>query len=356
MRSKLVLLVLLLSIVGCRAAAPPRAVESSYGVVRARSAEDANDASLALERLVPRVLATLPGAEERPIEVWLQNELMIWQGSPFPDHVAGMAEYEHGRIYLRDEDAELELHLAHELVHLMLGPEWDTLPAVLEEGLCDHVAHEVASDARSSLRVWRLLEAAGAFGGIDATLELRLPREGERRGRSEAHDVRLGVRDRSVVALDQMLALDDSAVFRRSTDDAGGGLYGVGYFVIGRIVERHGYEGVLELCRDAQREGKKRVGFEAILAAAELTTDPESLRRAASAALSPHDLPAIAPLCADMLVEALIEIGRPHYPDHRAISFLRSARVSLALSGSRARLPLLASSGFVSAFIEGWDR
>jgi hypothetical protein len=356
MRQMRVLFALLLAVAGCRASAPPLAVDSAYGVVRAKDESAASDASRALDRLVPRVLAVLPGVEERPIEVWLQRELMIWRGAPFPDHVAGMAEFEHGRIYLRDEDAELELHLAHELVHLMLGPEWDTLPAVLEEGLCDHVAHEIAGDSRSALRVWRLLEAAGAFGGVDARVEFRLPGQDRRRGNSQVHEVRLGAGDPSASSLSAIVALDDSAVFRESTADAGGGLYGVGYFLIERIVTRRGYDGVLELCRDAARAGKPRVALDAILAAAELTDDREALRLAAGAELSAHDLPVIAPLCARTLAELLVEIARPHYPEHEAIPFLRAARVSIALANSRARLPLLASSGFVSALVERWDR
>ncbi len=327
------------------------AAESEFGVVRAATSERAAETSELLADLVPRIAALIPGACPSTVEVWLQRELAIYRNEPFPDHVAGMTEYAQGRIYLRDRDAELRLHLAHELVHLMLTNEWDALPAVLEEGLCDYVAFDIASDSRSPLRVWRLLEAGGVFGGIDATVEIRAPRHDSRRGRMESHSLRLAAHGARQATMIDVLEMSDQEVFDRSTEQGGTGLYGVGYFVVGRIVMRHGYEGLHRLCIAA---GGRRIPAATVLEAAGLRQDAESLRLEVAAEFSAHDLPDLAPLCAVDLAISLSELGRQLYPKQGAIEFLRSARPSLSLSTSRARLPLIASSTFVSALIERW--
>jgi hypothetical protein len=342
------------ALAGCRASAPPQAVVGEFGTVRAANDESAALAAEYLESLVPRLHAMLPGTEPRAVEVWLQHELEIYRGARFPDHVAGMAEHDHSRIYLRERDIELDLHLAHELVHLLLGRDWDTLPAVLEEGLCDYVAYELAGDSRSTLRAWRLLEAASAFGGLDAVVELRVPSEASRRGRLEQHELRLAANGLPPARPLTLIELSDNEVFEKSTVEVGAGLYGVGYLVVHRIVERSGYHGLHRMCAEAAASGLAQVGTDAILAAAELDPSAETWRRAAMAEITAHDLPELAPLCASTLCDVLLELAGEHYPEHEAVEFLRAARPTLKLTTSRARLPLLASSTIVSRVIERW--
>ncbi len=338
----------------CRAEPPPKAVESEFGVVRAASEASARSTEDLLAELVPRLRELMPGMRDRPVEVWMQKQLELFRGEPFPEHVAGMAEYAQSRIYLRDEDAELKLHLAHELVHLMLGSDWDSLPAVLEEGLCDYAAYDVVDDSQSTLRAWRLLEAGGAFGGIDATIEFRLPRDAMHRTRSETHEMRLGVKAAAIPSIAEVLALDDDQVFERSTHDEGAPLYGVGYFIVTRIIERRGYEGLHALCVEAGRSGRSIVAPDRILKIADLEGDPEALRRAVEAELDPHDLPGLTPLCADVLAASLTNYAKTTYPSASAREFLLAARPQLSLRSSRARLPLAYSNSFVTALHTHW--
>lgn len=345
---------LLLVLGGCRAAPPPKAASGDFGIVRAATEDHAVEGRALLDEVVPAVRAVLPETRERSIEVWLQHEIEIYRGSPYPDHVAGMAEYGRGRIYLRDRDAELKLHLAHEIVHLLLGDAWETLPPILEEGLCDHVAYAIVGDPRSMLRAWRLLEAAGSFGGIDATLEFRLPRTEERRARSQSEKLRLGADKVVVTSLVSTLELDDGEVFKRSTVDSNSGLYGVGYFVIDRIVDRHGYEGLHDLAKRARAAGMPSIPSAWILEAAELRDDEDSLRAAVGASFLPHELRHIVILCSNALAATLIDRAGDLYPQYDSIGFLRAARPSLSLPTSRGRMPLIISDPFVAAVVERW--
>lgn len=322
--------------------------------MRAATEDHAVEGRALLDEVVPAVRAVLPETRERSIEVWLQHEIEIYRGSPYPDHVAGMAEYGRGRIYLRDRDAELKLHLAHEIVHLLLGDAWETLPPILEEGLCDHVAYAIVGDPRSMLRAWRLLEAAGSFGGIDATLEFRLPRTEERRARSQSEKLRLGADKVVVTSLVSTLELDDGEVFKRSTVDSNSGLYGVGYFVIDRIVDRHGYEGLHDLAKRARAAGMPSIPSAWILEAAELRDDEDSLRAAVGASFLPHELRHIVILCSNALAATLIDRAGDLYPQYDSIGFLRAARPSLSLPTSRGRMPLIISDPFVAAVVERW--
>jgi hypothetical protein len=342
----------------CRAEPPPLAIEGTHGSVRATSLESAKRGEEWVAALVPAIRAALPATRERTLDVWLQQEIELWRGSPYPGHVAGVADHARGRIHVRDGDAQLEAHLAHEIVHLLLEDSWRPLPAALEEGLCDFTACAVVERGAPTLRVWRLLEAAGALGGLDVVVEVRLPRGGAARARTETLPLRWKLAEERPLDLAATLALDDSELFTRSTEDGGSGIYGIGYFLVSRIAQRRGIEGLHGLCRSASREQRPMVPASWLLAAAGLTAaaaDPQQLRAELASEFDGRDLPEIAALIADVLADEIVAAGRVHWPGVEGVELMRAARPFFGLAGSRVRLPLVWSERVVAAVIERHD-
>lgn len=134
------------------------------------------------------------------------------------------------RIIVLPESAP-STSVTHELVHFRLGEAWDTLPSVLEEGLADYLSIRegtARSAARQSLLLSyciRMLESA--LPGNDQTVEEVYA--------SNATD-RIG-------ELGSM------------------NIYAFGWLLVDSIMAREGVEGMLLLCRRAEKEGLEEIPF-----------------------------------------------------------------------------------------------
>jgi len=278
----------------CQALPPPARADARMGVVRAGSPEEARRVAVALDDLLPAVIAEVPDSRARALEVWVQEEpnLYVFPGSSAYREADGFFSDRLSRIHLRSKSDDVERTLAHELVHASLGSSWHALPGTLEEGLCDVIAVRLCPESAPRLRAGRLLAAALAIGGLD--LEIRIDLEvGPEAGVSELSFVQ-----RLVPAGDAAVELDPCEVFRTRAGISSTfvsrarkrALYGLAFLVTERIVARHGIEGFHRL---AESLGECRGSEEAVdllLTAAELTPDREDWRQALAEALGPAEM------------------------------------------------------------------
>ncbi|NOT32256.1 MAG: hypothetical protein HOP15_17560 [Planctomycetes bacterium] len=262
---------------GCLAPPPPIVVETPYGAVRAHSAGKAGEVAELLQRLAPEVKALLPGAQDRPIDVWVQDQLAVFMFHERPESVRGFTllddEFRAKRIHLQ-EGGQSPWYLAHELVHALIGPSWSPLPGILEEGLGDVIAEALNPEYQEHIRSHRLLNASAFTGGLELEIIYREPGEGPWRARpivSQSVRLQLGppVAPGTLAAL---LGTPRSALHRRWADIPES-FYGISWLIVSRAVERIGFEGLHELCLRATREGRELMPIEWLETAAELRLD-----------------------------------------------------------------------------------
>ncbi|MEO0650815.1 MAG: hypothetical protein AAFZ65_09055, partial [Planctomycetota bacterium] len=227
----------LLGVLGlaCAAPAPAVSVSHSMGLVRAESASDAEHFGALVGDLQPAVLESLPGSVERDTEVWIQEELSHRWGELAPDNVKGFtligSDNDRGRIHLRRNTDYPEWFLAHELVHALIGPEWSTLPGVLEEGLCEVIAAELSPAAAPRIRALRAVESSLFLGRMRIVLEydaLEMP-DGDRELEIDFHyqSGGAGVELLDVLAYDTLTLKDR---WKRLPDS----FYGIGFLIVER--------------------------------------------------------------------------------------------------------------------------
>lgn len=332
---------LLGALTACQVLPPEQGVGTAAGAVRARTVEKASEVALAFERLEPQVIALLPEARERRVDVWVQELPALYRFAPraYQDADGFFSESE-DRIHLREGADSLERTLAHELVHAHLRGAWRRLPGTLEEGLCDHVSGELVPAARSGLRAGRLSCAAFALGGLTLDLSLRLP--------PSADDTapRLAFLARLTLEGDAPMTVDPTGVFERSAGLSTARLgtaqkkayYGLAYLVAERLVERVGIEGLHQLCAEARDHEEPRVDRDVLLAAAGLSEDPSSWRAALETEFEPGDLRELVRAHPEFLVRTIAEFLGPHLAGKGSLD---GVEAELTLAGTDTRVELL---------------
>ncbi len=336
---------------GCRAPAPEATASSRYGVVRATTSATAAKVSLLSEQIVPRLLELLPGLRQRELEVWIQDEIEVRRGDPYPNHIAGMADYDRARVYLRQRDDQLELHLAHELVHLLLDDTWHALPGVLEEGLCDVAAALVVEEGGVEHKTKRLIEASAYFGGLDLVVDIGLPPPSRNYLSSR---IRLSFDKVAAVTPVEALDLENGEVFEHATTDDGVGLYGIGFLLVWAAVDRIGFDGLRALCERSRTEGERVLPREWVLKAAGVRPTRREFESLLFRYLGPAELPSIARVLAEGLAQSTLDSVGDRYRSGSVESFLHVARPHLGLPGSAVRIPLYAVPEFVAAIRRIW--
>jgi hypothetical protein len=263
--------------VGCLAPPPPIVVDTPFGEVRARDAEKAGEVAMLLSKLAPEVKAMLPGAQDRAIDVWVQEELAIYRFHERPDSVRGFTlladEFDAKRIHLQS-GGQSPWYLAHELVHALIGPSWGPLPGILEEGLGDVVAERLNPEYQSHIRAHRLLNASAFTGGLALALVYREPGSGPRSSWPEVIEktrLELGP-GYDAPTLRTLLATPRSELHER-WNDIPEAFYGIAWLMVSRTVERIGLEGLHALCERASNEGRELVPIAWLEEAAELPLD-----------------------------------------------------------------------------------
>lgn len=205
---------------------PPLECPCPVGSVRAYDAVEGRRMAEYLGDLAPRVVELLPEAVLEPLDVRVlrADQLAYGRGSTFHGHM------EFGPC--RGEVIE-QLVVAHELVHWTLRGAWRRLPAVVEEGLADHLAGELVPEALPHRH-------------LDYIFAMR----------------RLMRGDPPEVAA--TLALDHGGLEQVADEIERSALYSLGY-VIARSI---GIEALHALCERAEEEGHARVPPEWLLEAA----------------------------------------------------------------------------------------
>lgn len=268
---------------------PPVAEVTPHGVIRSHDGPAASAIAPEFIELRTAIRALLPDTRSGPVDIWVEERpnlhghgdeegwadayTLTWGGARTP------------RVHLPAEtgtDAERRNLIAHELVHALLGPSWQSLPTALEEGLATWVATQL--EPRSYQRVTKLLAAApdrlaqiemvAALGGAPLALPDR--------------HLTLMIASASDATVEDILAYPVDGELYPPGRAAKLRLYGVGLALTDTIVRREGLEGLHALCLRAQREGHRRIPVEWILAAAGATT-PEGRRLALRPPMRPED-------------------------------------------------------------------
>ena len=362
MRRLLPILLLASGLGSCLAPPPPIVVETPFGMVRASSADKAAEIATLLRRLAPQVRALLPGSQDRPIDVWVQENLRVYRFQERPRSVRGFTllsgEFEAKRIHLQ-ESGQSPWYLAHELVHALIGPSWHTLPGILEEGLGDVVAEKLNPEYQKHIRAHRLLNASAFTDGIDLQLRYREPPLAQRRKpRSQwpQTELTLRLRTQETVPPGTLLHLLQTprSELHKTWAEIPESFYGLSWLIISRIEQHHGLEGIHELCERAAREGYDLVPAEWLLERAGLdaaTLDATSL----AAAFGSEDLHTAIYLQPDAFADTLVEGLAPMREQFGFRNFFINSRPTLvAADGTELRLNYY-STPLASRMARRWD-
>jgi hypothetical protein len=326
--------------------------------VRANSQFRAAELARALDELAPRVRALLPDARERPLSVWVQDvPELYWLPRTVMAEADGFYAPGMHRIHLREEAEDLDRTLTHELVHATLGESWEALPGTLEEGLCDVIAARLCPASAARLRAGRLSSASLALGSIDFELDCSLPPESSPAG--------VGLRFFAHLRVDGSAAspVDPFEVFRSSAGLSSAklsphvkkALYGLAGMVVQRVVDRHGIEGLHELCLRARREGQRQIPTGWILESAGLDRDLEHWRTALLEGLGPDELGEFVRGHPDLATPALIQFLGPLRATGPVGANLPALRAFLTLPQSGASVDLPAQPGVWASLQQAWD-
>lgn len=320
------------------APAPASRVETGAGTVRAASSDEAAAVSALLVDLRPRLIELLPGARQPDeLEVWIQDRPSLYAipGKATSD-AEGLWAESHSRILLARGADHLERTLAHELVHAHLGPDWNTLPGTLEEGLCDHISGCLAPDGAARLRAGRLSSAALLCGGIQLELVLRQP---ESKEDWTARIALSGARGNDHPQR-EVFRLAAGLSSTRLEPAAKRGYYGMAYLLMSRLIERRGIEGLHALCVRAADEDFDSIPRPWLLDAAELSDDRESWGRAAIAAIGDEELFELIDMHPGFAVDALVDYLESRPSDLSPETRLDQMEADLTLVGGSAKVRL----------------
>ena len=245
------------------------------------------------DRAAGHIEKALPDVRPAPrLEVWLQDPAEIPDPFGLGQPMGGVTFLVGGRpvkIHVPDSDEFLWV-LGHELTHAIVdvSPAWKTLPGVLEEGLCEQMGASL--DAGSLPRRWLsvLFEAPPLLGvrGAGIYFPFRVRRDSGRSGYFlgvfEGAEPRHGW---NAEELAERLSADslDRWPQERSA------LERLGFFLVSRIVERHGLDGLRALCEEARRDGHRTIPAARTLEAAGVD-DHAGLAAALRAAATEQEL------------------------------------------------------------------
>ncbi len=332
--------------------APSASVVSGHGIVRAPTTAEAAEVAVLLEDLHPRVQRMLPGTRSTRVEVWLQDRLRIfWMLEPSQEVVALNFDA-WDRIHLKRGSDSLSEDLAHELVHLMLDDSWSCLPPVLEEGLADHVGITLHPAIAPDFRAGRLLSVIADLGGYSGRIRFENPTPSG----AECLVFRLlEPPDHAVEPLDALRPFVED-ILPHSRSEAKSTLYGLGFLVISRIVDRVGYQGLHAEFLVAKEQGLEAVPTERLLELARLDHSSASWVEAALDLLGEAELRALADQQSVSLASMLAGTCAPLFPGMRGADFLERMRPALALRREGPEVVLGEIPAFRQALCEVWPR
>lgn len=253
---------------GCLAPAPVRVHSGEWGMVRADDPAQLADIVERQARLLPRVVAALPGAQPQPSELWVQEQLRYYRFAKRASAMNGFTIIDSHpvRVHMQAGADFLDWTLAHEYVHAFAHAEWDLLPPIAEEGLCDVVALEVCPNEALTIRTRRTLNALAYLEPLRFGLELEEPLSWDTGQPITRHGM-LTVTPRQPARWSLEEILEGPIQDRSGIREVG---YGVGFVLVHRIAERHGLDYLRALCKRARAGGHRQVPMDWLLEAAEL--------------------------------------------------------------------------------------
>lgn len=264
----------------CRVVVPPElpaSAPTAFGVVRGTSEERVKYVARVLDELAPQIPLVVPGCEKRSIDVRLVAEMVHenWSGATFTVQ---------SRRWMELPEAEgnqrLTATMAHELVHYLLGEDWSTLPGVLEEGLCDKVAHTLVPAAGTLERAEYAVILGTALEGsyrFDAQRVIGKGKAAHFTPERMTYTVRAPIERADLPSFEDALRLDSGDLEPIHTPGVRGVLDALGYLIVSRI----GVFDLHALCRRAHIQNLTRVPPEWLLEAAGLQRADERGWRAA---------------------------------------------------------------------------
>jgi len=242
----------------CATVAPPELPterSSTFGTVRGTSPERVAYVARVLDELAAQVPFVIPGCEPRAVDVRLVGEMshVNWSGATYTVRARRWMELPEDETNTR-----LAATMAHELVHYQLGDEWSTLPGIVEEGLCDHVAHVLVPDIAP-------LERAQYAVMLGTALDGRYRFNAERlvgRGRNSTfapeimtYTLSAQLDAESMPTFDDALRYDSRDLETLRAKGVRGVLDALGFLLVSRI----GVEDLYTLCRRARMQGLAQV-------------------------------------------------------------------------------------------------
>ncbi len=271
---------------GC-SSAPPVLLHSVHGDVRAYDVSQAEQAARWLDELQPLIESWLPGSRAgRRFEVWHLPD-KTWPSS----HTGSRGLYfEQGQIHLRVNVPSDDLDvpevpnwaqlskgaLAHELVHGLLDESWSTLPAFIEEGLCEVLEDRAVPEllvrrgVHHGLLLLRLADPLRVLVRVTTTAGIPTTVEGP-----EPTTAAVTLSTTASVRLEagqppsagEILGTHGEIPPRweGEAEEVGRAL---GYTLANRIVQRGGVEALYTLATDAQAQGRASIPADALLKAA----------------------------------------------------------------------------------------
>lgn len=272
---RLTLIVALLGLVSpaCSISPPPIAVASETGTVRAYEAGSGAALAESMDRLVPEIRAMIPGTKNVPADIWLQRDLRMSRFHSVPDSVNGLT-VGNDRILLRESDERLHETLCHELVHHLLDDSWETLPTVIEEGLCERVSEELASDDPVAFRSRRLATALHGSGKLGGSISIQFAPD-------DGLQFVASIPFQTESSSEGGMKIIDSLSLRGGYSEISAGNinathYAIGYWIVDRIVRTDDYRALHRLTQRASSEGLRSVPPGWLLAAAGLSSNEQS--------------------------------------------------------------------------------
>jgi len=213
-----------------------------------------------LAELVP--LSSEGSGDGRPLRI-IEARHESWH-----EAIAGSAS-DHDRIIRLRPDADgVDLVLSHELVHLLLGADWSTLPAPVEEGLAD-VLGARALGALPRIRAERGEGLMRALGGLRLCVSWQLPAASGVSVRATSVQEWSAPEARPAGDLPgaaELVSTGRESFEPQRFDPLWSPIdYGVGYVLVERIVEHAGLSGLHRACVEAVDAGEERVAAPQLL-------------------------------------------------------------------------------------------
>ncbi|MBL8859624.1 MAG: hypothetical protein JNL28_14040 [Planctomycetes bacterium] len=242
----------------CRTAQPPALPTSAptvFGVVSGTSQERVSYVARVLDELAPQIPLVVPGCDTRPIDVRLVAEMAHsnWRGATF-----SMRSERWMELPEAEGNERLAATMAHELVHYLLGSEWSTLPGVLEEGLCDKVAHTLVPGAGPLERAEYAVILGTALDGsyrFDAQRVIGKGKAAHFGPEMMTYTVRAPIDRDTMPTFEEALRLDSRDLEPNRIKELRVVLDALGYLIVSRI----GVHDLHQLCRRAHLQNLTRV-------------------------------------------------------------------------------------------------